>query len=169
MIASVGDSVTCVVDNVLEPVQGVLRVSDLLEASGREGSLNPGEVFRLPLSIRGDRIGRHLCLFLFAYQSEMSTDGSTYRTLRQSSPLAVHPSLRISAFTRASGKQLDEFVLGLELENLHRDAVVELEHVSAVGRRWEMVTLNDDEKWVEGMQAWLPRRYLIQWQLQRSW
>jgi hypothetical protein len=78
---------------------------------------------------------------------QVSSDGASYRTLRQSTPLAVHPSLRISAFTRASGKRLDEFVLGLELENMHRDAVVELEHVSAVGRRWEMVTLDEEERW----------------------
>jgi hypothetical protein len=72
VIANVGDTVTCLVSNTLEPVQGVLRVSDLLEGLGRDGSLSPGEVVRVPLSIRGDRIGRHLCLFLFAYQSEVS-------------------------------------------------------------------------------------------------
>lgn len=60
----------CAIDNTLEPGD-IIRISDLLHQMGRHPSLEPGQTVRLPISLRGDKIGRNNLRFLFAYQSEV--------------------------------------------------------------------------------------------------
>lgn len=141
--AAAGSTFIWQVPNSLQ-IGGVVRVSDLLEVSGRSGTLDPGETVRLPLWIRGDRIGKQLCRLLFAYQSEASVDSSNYRLLRVSLPLTVQPSLRISAFTRPSARHLDEYLLGLEVENLNRESPAQIDFVSAISCKWEISPMDDD-------------------------
>ncbi|RKO85395.1 hypothetical protein BDK51DRAFT_32411, partial [Blyttiomyces helicus] len=83
----------------------------------------------VPVWIRGDRIGKHAFRFLFGYQSEDKSDKCTMATV-------VHPSLRINAFTRPSALALNEFVLGIEIENLQPSSDVILRQISSLSPTW---------------------------------
>ncbi|RUP46788.1 ER-golgi trafficking TRAPP I complex 85 kDa subunit-domain-containing protein [Jimgerdemannia flammicorona] len=110
--------------------------------------LAPGTTMRLPVWVRGDRIGKHVFRFLFTYQSEEDNNAISYRTLRCSKTTQVLPSLKINAFTRPSTKGLNEFILGIETENLQTVAEFELSQLSAASPSWvaSPVTLNADPK-----------------------
>ncbi|KAI9205332.1 ER-golgi trafficking TRAPP I complex 85 kDa subunit-domain-containing protein [Polychytrium aggregatum] len=107
------------------------------------GSLGPGEKALIPVWVRGDRIGKHLFKFLFGYQSENLNDKISYRTLRVTIPTTVGPSLRINAFTRPSTGLLDEFILGVEIENLQQSsAKVRLTQISSMSSAWAITALD---------------------------
>jgi hypothetical protein len=60
---------------------------------------------------------------------------SNFRVLKHTQPLHIQPSLRINAFTRPSARVLNEFILGIEVENL-LDTPVVLNQLSALSAKW---------------------------------
>ncbi|KAG0226837.1 Trafficking protein particle complex 8 [Actinomortierella wolfii] len=112
------------------------------------GVLNPGESAMVPVWLRGDKIGRHQFLFLFTYESEQKGTAMRSRTLRHAIATQVLPSLKINAFTRPSTKGLNEFILGIETENLQTVAEFEFLQISSLSPGWiiEMVDSAGDSE-----------------------
>ncbi|KAJ3156284.1 Trafficking protein particle complex 8 [Geranomyces michiganensis] len=108
----------------------------LPENTAGDRFLASGMTTLIPLWIRGDKVGKQSFRFLFGYQSEDSRDKIGYRTLRYNMSTTVQPSLRINAFTRPSGRALDEFILGIEIENLFGDGELVLKQLSSISPTW---------------------------------
>ncbi|KAG0255917.1 Trafficking protein particle complex 8 [Actinomortierella ambigua] len=106
------------------------------------GVLNPGERSMIPVWLRGDKIGRHQFLFLFTYESEQTGTAMRSRTLRHAIATQVLPSLKINAFTRPSTKGLNEFILGIETENLQTVAEFEFLQISSLSPGWIIETVD---------------------------
>ena len=94
-------------------------------------TLEPNTTIRIPIFIRGDRIGKHSFSFLFSYESDQKTS----RSLKLNLNVTVNPSLRINAFTRPSSKILNEFIVGLEVENLLNYPII-LNQLTATSSKW---------------------------------
>ncbi|ORZ00797.1 ER-golgi trafficking TRAPP I complex 85 kDa subunit-domain-containing protein [Syncephalastrum racemosum] len=107
------------------------------------GVLSPGKTTLVPLWIRGDRIGKHHLKFLFSYQSEEDNAAIADRTLRYSLNVQVLPSLKINAFTRPSAAaKRNEYILGIEVENLQTAAGFQLEQLATTSAMWKLVPLS---------------------------
>ncbi|ORZ04031.1 hypothetical protein BCR41DRAFT_206462 [Lobosporangium transversale] len=98
--------------------------------------LAPGESIKIPSWLRGEKIGKHNFLFLFSYESEQEGTAMGTRTLRHAVAAQVLPSLKINAFTRPSTKGLNEFILGIETENLQTVPVFEFLQISSMSASW---------------------------------
>ncbi|KAJ3221198.1 Trafficking protein particle complex 8 [Clydaea vesicula] len=119
-----------------------LPTKDLKSASEFEdGVLMPEQSCLVPIFLRGDRMGKHTFRFLFGYQAEENETPANFRTFKFTQNLNVQPSLRINAFTRPSQRNLDEFTLGIEIENL-QNFVVLIKQLSAVSSKWQIKTVN---------------------------
>ncbi|KXN68172.1 hypothetical protein CONCODRAFT_19144 [Conidiobolus coronatus NRRL 28638] len=101
--------------------------------------LEPGSTISLPLHIRGDRIGNHQFYLLFYCKSEQK---QLYRTSRSILPLTVQPSLKINAFTRPSTLGLDQFILGVEVENVHNELEFNICQLSTSSLSWTVKPIN---------------------------
>ncbi|KAJ3044711.1 Trafficking protein particle complex 8 [Rhizophlyctis rosea] len=106
-----------------------------------DGILAAGATTLVPIWVRGDRIGKHVFRFLFGYQSEDRTDKVSCRTLRYAMTVNVLASLRINAFTRPSARSLDEFILGIEIENLQASTDFVLTQISSLSSMWRIQKL----------------------------
>ncbi|KAG0199180.1 Trafficking protein particle complex 8 [Mortierella sp. GBA30] len=108
--------------------------------------LAPGESIRIPSWLRGEKIGKHTFLFVFSYESEQDGTAMGVRTLRHTVSAQVLPSLKINAFTRPSTRGLNEFILGIETENLQTVPNFEFLQVSSMSASWviEAVDKADD-------------------------
>ncbi|KAG9298934.1 hypothetical protein G9A89_015956 [Geosiphon pyriformis] len=104
--------------------------------------LAPGKTTLIPIWIRGDRIGKHMFRFLFTYQSEDENAAMKYRSLRYFVTTQVLPSLKINAFTRPSTSGLNEFILGIEAENLQHSADFQLTQISSISPAWSISPIN---------------------------
>ncbi|CAG8459139.1 6976_t:CDS:10 [Ambispora leptoticha] len=104
--------------------------------------LAPGKMTLIPIWIRGDRIGKHMFRFFFTYQSEDPNAAMKYRSLRYFVTTHVSPSLKINAFTRPSTRGLNEFILGIETENLQTTADFQLLQLSSSSPSWSISPIN---------------------------
>ncbi|RIB08725.1 ER-golgi trafficking TRAPP I complex 85 kDa subunit-domain-containing protein [Gigaspora rosea] len=109
------------------------------------GSLAPGKTTLIPIWIRGDRIGKHAFRFLFTYESENNNSAMRYRCLRYLKTTQVYPSLKINAFTRPSIRGLNEFILGIEIENLQTTSEYQfqLAQLSSISPSWTISLVNE--------------------------
>ncbi|CAG8490645.1 13824_t:CDS:10 [Cetraspora pellucida] len=109
-------------------------------------SLAPGKTTLIPIWIRGDRIGKHSFRFLFTYESENNNSAMRYRSLRYLKATQVHPSLKINAFTRPSIRGLNEFILGIEIENLQttNEYQFQLSQLSSISPSWTISLVNEN-------------------------
>ncbi|RGB32937.1 ER-golgi trafficking TRAPP I complex 85 kDa subunit-domain-containing protein [Rhizophagus diaphanus] len=107
-------------------------------------SLAPGKTTLIPIWIRGDRIGKHMFRFLFTYESEDNNMAMKYRSLRYFKTTQVLPSLKINAFTRPSTRGLNEFILGVEIENLQSDEKFQLVQLSSISPSWIISPINNE-------------------------
>ncbi|KAI8994486.1 ER-golgi trafficking TRAPP I complex 85 kDa subunit-domain-containing protein [Pilobolus umbonatus] len=123
------------------------------EHSNENGVIIPGQATLVPLWIRGDRIGKHTMKFLFSYQSDEDNAIIAHRTLRYTVTVQVLPSLKISAFTRPSATAVNEYVLGIEIENLQTLANFDLTQLTAVSPVWEVMPLSIDMTSSEDVEA----------------
>ncbi|KAG0344580.1 Trafficking protein particle complex 8, partial [Podila humilis] len=98
--------------------------------------LSPGESIQIPTWLRGEKIGKHNFLFVFTYESEQAGTAMGVRTLRHTVSAQVLPSLKINAFTRPSTKGLNEFILGIETENLQTVPNFEFLQISSMSASW---------------------------------
>lgn len=114
------------------------------ERSNEHGVVVPGETTLVPLWIRGDRIGKHTFKFLFSYQSEEDNAIIAHRTLRYTVQVQVLPSLKINAFTRPSTTAVNEYILGIEIENLQTVANFDLTQLTATSPMWTIAPLSID-------------------------
>ncbi|KAI8641827.1 ER-golgi trafficking TRAPP I complex 85 kDa subunit-domain-containing protein [Parasitella parasitica] len=114
------------------------------ERSNENGAVMPGETTLVPLWIRGDRIGKHTFKFLFSYQSDQDNAMIAHRTLRYTMHVQVLPSLKINAFTRPSTTAVNEYILGIEIENLQTVANFDLTQLTAVSPMWSITPLSID-------------------------
>ncbi|KAI8903728.1 ER-golgi trafficking TRAPP I complex 85 kDa subunit-domain-containing protein [Gorgonomyces haynaldii] len=94
----------------------------------------------LPVWIRASRIGKHQIKFVFLYQSEETT---TWRTLRYSVQVQVNPTLRMNSFARTSMTHLNEFIFGIELENLHLKPL-SVTQLTCFSPLWTMSSIEED-------------------------
>ncbi|KAI8076416.1 ER-golgi trafficking TRAPP I complex 85 kDa subunit-domain-containing protein [Gilbertella persicaria] len=114
------------------------------ESSHPHGVVVPGETTLVPLWIRGDRIGKHTFKLLFSYQSEEDNAMIAHRTLRSTLHVQVLPSLKINAFTRQSTTAVNEYILGIEIENLQTVAQFDLTQLTATSPMWRITPLSID-------------------------
>ncbi|KAI7886863.1 ER-golgi trafficking TRAPP I complex 85 kDa subunit-domain-containing protein [Mucor mucedo] len=112
--------------------------------SNEHGVVIPGETTLVPLWLRGDRIGKHTFKFLFSYQSDEDNDMIAHRTLRYTVHVQVLPSLKINAFTRPSTTAVNEYILGIEIENLQTIANFDLTQLTATSPMWTIAPLSID-------------------------
>ena len=98
--------------------------------------LSPGTTTLIPVWLRGDKIGKQSFRFLFGYQSEDKNDRIAYRTLPYTVATQVMPSLRINAFTKPSTRALNEFILGIEVENMQSASEVVIKQLSSISASW---------------------------------
>ncbi|KAF9439180.1 Trafficking protein particle complex 8 [Entomortierella beljakovae] len=108
--------------------------------------LAPGESIRIPSWMRGEKIGKHNFLFVFSYESEQEGTAMGVRTLRHSFTSQVLPSLKINAFTRPSTKGLNEFILGIETENLQTVPVFEFLQISSLSASWAIEAVDKSDE-----------------------
>lgn len=110
--------------------------------------LAPGESIKIPSWLRGEKIGKHNFLFVFSYVSEQEGTAMGVRTLRHTLAAQVLPSLKINAFTRPSTRGLNEFILGIETENLQTVPNFEFLQISSMSASWiiEAVDKSDDSE-----------------------
>ncbi|KAF9584424.1 Trafficking protein particle complex 8 [Lunasporangiospora selenospora] len=113
-----------------------------------EAVLAPGESATIPAWLRGERIGKHTFLFVFSYESEQEKTAMGVRTLRHAISAQVLPSLKINAFTRPSTRGLNEFILGIETENLQTVPNFEFLQISSMSASWviEAVSKSEDSE-----------------------
>jgi hypothetical protein len=126
-----------------------------------QGVVMPGETTLVPLWIRGDRIGKHTFKFLFSYQSDTDNAMIAHRTLRYTIHLQVLPSLKINAFTRPSTTAVNEYILGVEIENLQTTAQFDLTQLTAISPQWQVLPLSmqlDDKEDVLSKTTMPPRQ-----------
>ncbi|KAI9015852.1 ER-golgi trafficking TRAPP I complex 85 kDa subunit-domain-containing protein [Phycomyces nitens] len=121
--------------------------------SNERGVVSPGKTTLVPLWIRGDRIGKHTFKFLFSYQSEEGNGAIAHRTLRYTVNLQVLPSLKINAFTRPSTTAVNEYILGIEIENLQVAANFQLNQISATSPVWTITPLSINTDSPQDIQA----------------
>ncbi|KAL7316394.1 hypothetical protein PS15m_005491 [Mucor circinelloides] len=114
------------------------------ERSNKNGVVVPGETTLVPLWIRGDRIGKHTFKLLFSYQSDEDNAMIAHRTLRYTVHVQVLPSLKINAFTRPSTTAVNEYILGIEIENLQTVANFDLTQLTATSPMWSITPLSID-------------------------
>ncbi|KAF9116328.1 Trafficking protein particle complex 8 [Mortierella sp. AM989] len=107
--------------------------------------LAPGESIKIPSWMRGEKIGKHSFMFVFSYESEQEGTAMGVRTLRHTVTAQVLPSLKINAFTRPSTKGLNEFILGIETENLQTVPVFEFLQISSMSASWIIEAVNKSE------------------------
>ncbi|KAI9496625.1 ER-golgi trafficking TRAPP I complex 85 kDa subunit-domain-containing protein [Zychaea mexicana] len=131
------------------------------EGGSDVGVVNSGQTTLVPLWIRGDRIGKHTFKFLFSYQSEEDDAAIAHRTMRYTLNVQVLPSLKINAFTRPSAATVNEYILGIEIENLQTVAGFQLTQLNAASPIWSIVPLSictDSKQDVEAKTAIPPRQ-----------
>ncbi|ORY05323.1 hypothetical protein K493DRAFT_204561 [Basidiobolus meristosporus CBS 931.73] len=108
--------------------------------------LGSGEAVEVPIWVRGDKIGSHSFLYIFSYQSEEVTGANSIRYLRYQNTTQVIPSLKINAFTRQSTLRLNEFILGLEAENVQTGTQFELLQLSSMSPYWKIQPISSDRE-----------------------
>ncbi|KAF8977179.1 Trafficking protein particle complex 8 [Entomortierella lignicola] len=118
----------------------IVQVDNSLQHNGMQKILDnvlaPGESIMIPSWIRGEKIGKHNFMFVFSYESEQERTAMGVRTLRHTVTAQVLPSLKINAFTRPSTKGLNEFILGIETENLQTVPIFEFLQISSMSASW---------------------------------
>ncbi|KAI9095614.1 ER-golgi trafficking TRAPP I complex 85 kDa subunit-domain-containing protein [Phlyctochytrium arcticum] len=114
------------------------------------GILAAGTTTLIPLWIRGDKVGKQVFRFLFGYQSEDKRDRIGYRSLRFTLTTVVQPSLRLNAFTRPRGRVLDEFILGIEVENLFSEGNLVLKQITSLSPTWAIQPIDEKLHGTEG-------------------
>ncbi|KAF9431013.1 Trafficking protein particle complex 8 [Podila epigama] len=122
-----------------------------------EKVLAPGESLRVPTWLRGEKIGKHNFLFVFSYESEQEGTAMGTRTLRHTASAQVLPSLKINAFTRPSTKGLNEFILGIETENLQTVPNFEFLQISSMSASWVIEAVEKSSE-VEDHRSIAPRQ-----------
>ncbi|KAF9934889.1 Trafficking protein particle complex 8 [Linnemannia zychae] len=111
-----------------------------------ERVLAPGESIKVPSWLRGEKIGKHNFLFVFSYESEQAGTAMGVRTLRHTISAQVLPSLKINAFTRPSTRGLNEFILGIETENLQTVPNFEFLQISSMSASWVIEPVNKSDE-----------------------
>jgi hypothetical protein len=84
-----------------------------------------------------------------------------HRTLRYTIHLQVLPSLKINAFTRPSTTAVNEYILGVEIENLQTTAQFDLTQLTAISPQWQVLPLSmqlDDKEDVLSKTTMPPRQ-----------
>ncbi|CAG8551197.1 225_t:CDS:10 [Funneliformis mosseae] len=119
-----------------------LPTKEGINSDSASSSLAPGITTLIPIWIRGDRIGKHMFRFLFTYESEDNNMAMKYRSLRYFKTTQVYPSLKINAFTRPSTRGLNEFILGIEIENLQNNEF-QLCQLSSISPSWIISAVNN--------------------------
>ncbi|ORX86207.1 hypothetical protein BCR32DRAFT_265161 [Anaeromyces robustus] len=144
------------------------KVYDILLPVLNDGSrgLESGTTTLIPIWIHFSQIGKIAQRFLFNYYSEINNQ-SYSRNLKYMINLQVLPSLRINAFTRKSSSKLNEFILGIEVENLLNDASINLQQISINSPLWKMNSIptelsNEDDYIIEPHQTSLIYYRLVQ-------
>eukprot|EP00842_Homolaphlyctis_polyrhiza_P000472 jgi/Hompol1/1425/HPOL_001386-RA len=101
-----------------------------------QGMLPASMTTLVPAWIRGDRPGKQTLKLVFMYQSE---DQKAYRILRYKFTLVVNPLLRVNTFTRTSLDKFDEFILGVEMENVHPSLSLRCHQITSISPSWHIV------------------------------
>ncbi|KAJ2346388.1 hypothetical protein GGF43_004996, partial [Coemansia sp. RSA 2618] len=110
-------------------------------------SLGPGESLRVPVWIRGDRVGAHtLSVTIGASTTHgppalATAAGCAMRSRTFDVDLVVTPSLRVNAFVRPSVQSPHERILGIEVENVQADLDVRLVQSTFTSGHYELVPL----------------------------
>ncbi|KAL5034933.1 hypothetical protein RTP6_002703 [Batrachochytrium dendrobatidis] len=112
------------------------------------GILSASLITLIPVWVRADKAGKQVYRILFMYQSE--SQGS-YRILRCVLTTEVIPSLRVNIFTRTSINCLDEFILGVEMENLHPNLPLTFRQITSISPSWQIEPLIDCEQFTESI------------------
>ncbi|KAI8599084.1 ER-golgi trafficking TRAPP I complex 85 kDa subunit-domain-containing protein [Dissophora ornata] len=127
-----------------------IQVDNSLQLSATQRILGvvlaPGESIKIPSWLRGEKIGKHNFLFVFSYESEQHDSAMGVRTLRHSVAAQVLPSLKINAFTRPSTKGLNEFILGIETENLQTVPNFEFLQISSMSASWTIEAVDKSDE-----------------------
>ncbi|KAI9295431.1 hypothetical protein K502DRAFT_329896 [Neoconidiobolus thromboides FSU 785] len=129
-------------------------LSELNIITENEEGILPNQEIEIPLFIRGDRIGNHKFNFLFKYgvknMKELSIE---CRILKKNISFIVQPSLKINAFTRPSSKNLDSFLLGIEVENVQAFNSFTINQITSISNHWQILKLdnNEDRQIIENM------------------
>ncbi|CAO3630125.1 unnamed protein product [Cunninghamella blakesleeana] len=140
-IYGTGEDKGCQFDNqIYDP--SILPISLPSDGDSQQSIVQPGKTTLVPFWIRGDRIGKFTIKFLFSYQSEEENSAIAHRTLRYTITIQVLPSLKINAFTRPSMSAVNEFILGIEIENLQSVANFELRQLTSASASWLISPLN---------------------------
>ncbi|KAJ1345343.1 hypothetical protein BSLG_000856 [Batrachochytrium salamandrivorans] len=133
------------VDRSVTALQLPLPDRDVMDLSspGTKESLSRGILpasltTLVPVWIRADKAGKHTFRLLFVYQSE---DQGSYRTLRCTLTTEIFPALRVNIFTRASITTLNEFILGVEMENMNPVLPLVFRQITSISPSWQIEPL----------------------------
>lgn len=113
-----------------------------LPSNGSVGVLEAQNTTLVPLWVRAGKAGKNSFKFVFVYQSQYGPQGS-YRTLRHTLNCQIQPTFRMNAFIRPSLVSLDEFVIGIELENISAQAEFNVTQLTCISPSWTMVPIEE--------------------------
>ena len=105
---------------------------------GDTNILPPGGSLSLDIFVRGDRIGTHTLMHLFRYACADEKLPKTFavRFARSVMSLNVVPSIKMAALPRPSAVNANEFIVGIETENMLSEHDVVVSQVSSSSVAW---------------------------------
>ncbi|TPX31316.1 hypothetical protein SmJEL517_g05349 [Synchytrium microbalum] len=140
---SINESKMINVSNALTDPSVVSVNLPITDSVTGEMILGPNSTTLIPVWLRGESVGRHHMKFLFSYRSEDKNDKIGFRTFRSSMVVDVMPSLRVNAFTRPSPRTLNDFIVGVEIENMHPHYDFAMGQMTCASRLWELEAVDD--------------------------
>ncbi|EFA78666.1 hypothetical protein PPL_08125 [Heterostelium album PN500] len=110
--------------------------------------LPPGATVTVPLWVRGLVVGRYNLRCLVYYESEAGNSDLKYRLARCQTDFDVKASLRISTFSQQSSTNLNNYLLGIEVDNPIIGGggdVFYLKQISSISQHWKITPLSYKE------------------------
>eukprot|EP00250_Pteridium_aquilinum_P007625 c17296_g1_i1 orf=72-4250(+) len=103
--------------------------------------LESGSTLLWPLWLHAREAGILLLNNVLYYEASNATMGMQYRTVRMSHTLEVSPSLQVSVHISPCLRQLEQYLLRLDIANKNNTESFWLRQVSCIGSRWQMAPL----------------------------
>jgi hypothetical protein len=103
-------------------------------------TLGPGNTTLIPVWIRIVKPGSHKFFLVFHFGSDTTND---FRIQRLFLAAQVSPTFRMNAFIRPSLSNIQDFVVGVELENLQQTAELSVRQFSCISPSWKLEPLSE--------------------------
>jgi hypothetical protein len=129
-----------VVENSITDV-GLYNIPLPVDSTEASGVLGAQMTTLVPVWVRAGKPGKYNFKFLFLYQS-VHGEGGAYRLLRYTVNCTIYSNFRMNVFTRPSLTRLDEFIIGIELENVNPQKEFKVRQLSCISPSWSIIPIS---------------------------